>query len=359
MTTVFISYARADGLDAAAALRSQLTDAGLTVWRDLEEMRGGRAWKEQLRAALRRVDAVVVLLTPGAVASPTVEWEWENALTLQKPLLPLLIQPCAVPAELQRLHYHDLSTPERHTANFPKLLRDLYRLPTNLEETGESNMQQSSGGGSKYSVGTAYNSSIGDNATTLNVQGQTDPQQLQQALALWQQLRRSSPGSDSQLAQNVAAILARTERIDSNVEKLLAGQLRILARFDESEQQLLTAIVAQLNAQQAQTVDAILDVIDVQGVAADELGRMLTDIQHALAAIQPRVGLDPQLARRIEQIHAAVQPADEEAGADVRHRLKLSVPLLPFLLAYEGEIEVNARRELQQVWDRLQTRLRR
>ncbi|PKO19434.1 MAG: hypothetical protein CVU38_21565, partial [Chloroflexi bacterium HGW-Chloroflexi-1] len=56
MIHVFLSYARADGLDAATKLRAELTAMGFQVWRDIEEMQGGLAWKEQLRAALRQVD---------------------------------------------------------------------------------------------------------------------------------------------------------------------------------------------------------------------------------------------------------------------------------------------------------------
>jgi len=163
MTTIFLSYTRADGLDAATNLRTQLTNAGLTVWRDLEEMRGGVAWKEQLRTALRQVDAIVLLLTPGAVASTVVEWEWENALTLEKPVIPLLIAPCNLPAELNRRHYHDFSTPAAQLANLPKLLRDLYQLPNSAQPSSAAADQAA-----KYVVHNAKDSAIGDNAKTIN-----------------------------------------------------------------------------------------------------------------------------------------------------------------------------------------------
>lgn len=126
---VFLSYARKDGNAAAARLRNELERVGFEIWRDIEDMQGGQAWKEQLRAALRKVDAVVVLLTPAAVASKYVEWEWENALTLEKRVIPLLIQPCTVPDELSRLHYHNLSTDQDYVLGFASLMRDLYQLP--------------------------------------------------------------------------------------------------------------------------------------------------------------------------------------------------------------------------------------
>lgn len=163
MLTLFLSYARADGLAAASRLRAELELAGFTVWRDLEEMRGGVAWKEQLRAALRAVDAVLVLLTPAAVASANVGWEWENALTLQKKVIPLLILPCRPPDELAALHYHNLSDPGRYSGELAKLMRDLMALrPADPAAAGPVSS-------SKYVVHQANHSATGDQATVFNV----------------------------------------------------------------------------------------------------------------------------------------------------------------------------------------------
>ena len=48
MTQVFLSYARTDGAEAALRLRTELTRSGLEVWQDIENMMGGKAWKDQL-----------------------------------------------------------------------------------------------------------------------------------------------------------------------------------------------------------------------------------------------------------------------------------------------------------------------
>lgn len=125
MPNVFLSYARADGKDAATRLRAELERAGFQIWRDIEDMQGGQAWKDQLRAALRSVDVIVVVLTPGAVTSKYVEWEWENALTLEKRVIPLLMTPCNVPEELKQLHYHNLSTEQDYVMGVISLIRDL------------------------------------------------------------------------------------------------------------------------------------------------------------------------------------------------------------------------------------------
>lgn len=103
MTKVFLSYARADGQMAAARLRAELSRSGFDIWQDTQNMASGQAWKEQLRQALREVDAVVVLMTPGSVTSKYVEWEWEMAQMASKRVIPLLILPCDVPDSSLRL----------------------------------------------------------------------------------------------------------------------------------------------------------------------------------------------------------------------------------------------------------------
>jgi hypothetical protein len=166
MTQVFLSYARTDGLAAATRLRTELTAMGFQVWRDLEEMQGGLQWKKQLLAALEQVDAVLVLLTPAAAASPNVTWEWENALLRDRRVIPLLVAPCAVPAELERLHYHRLDDPAAYTLGLAHLARDLVQLAP----AGPA-APPPPGGGSTYNVGTAINSAIGNNSAVFNQGG--------------------------------------------------------------------------------------------------------------------------------------------------------------------------------------------
>lgn len=139
MATIFLSYARADGQPAALRLRSELERAGLSIWRDIEDMQGGQVLKDQLRQAIRTVNTIIVLLTPAAIASKYVEWEWETAITLGKKVIPLLVLPCEVPDELQRLHYHNLSTEQEYSLGFAALMRDLYTVSSTEPDAAERN----------------------------------------------------------------------------------------------------------------------------------------------------------------------------------------------------------------------------
>ena len=127
-TNLFISYAVKDGSTAAQRLRAELTSAGFNVWRDVESMQGGKEWKKQLRKAIKEVDAIVLLLSPAAVESRNVEWEWETAETLETPILPVVVVPCEVPHELDHLHRRDLSNADTYASNLASIFGDLRKI---------------------------------------------------------------------------------------------------------------------------------------------------------------------------------------------------------------------------------------
>ncbi len=134
MSKIFLSYARADGHEAAARLRDNLHRARFTVWQDIHDLQGGEDWQEQLERILKRIDVVLVLLTPDAVTSEYVTWEWQRALNMHKRVIPLLILPCAVPDRLDGLHRRDLSEESTYTEVFSALVGDLNHIWSTIEQ---------------------------------------------------------------------------------------------------------------------------------------------------------------------------------------------------------------------------------
>ncbi len=125
MARIFLSYARQDAFEAAENLRSKLSLAGHIVWRDIEDLRGGLSWQDQIRRQIEAVHCVIVLLTPTGVRSENVEHEWRTAFELNKRVLPILILPCTVPPELSRLHYHPAVDRDSYDRMLMVLMRDL------------------------------------------------------------------------------------------------------------------------------------------------------------------------------------------------------------------------------------------
>lgn len=183
MLNIFLSYAHADGATAGESLRQELTQMGFTVWQDAGQMRGGQAWRQQLYTALQGVDALLALLTPGYVTSTMCTWEWQTAALLGKRVIPLLIAPCDIPDELARLHYHNLSEPERYPLGLATLARDL------IELLPVAPPQPAAGAGAKYSIVGNRNTIIGEGATVIRVSGGNANALLQNILSTLAQLR--------------------------------------------------------------------------------------------------------------------------------------------------------------------------
>lgn len=78
---VLISYSRSDGEEFATQLRERLEheEPELTIWQDRVAMEGGVGWWKQVMEALDSVKFMVLVITPAALRSTTVQKEWRYA----------------------------------------------------------------------------------------------------------------------------------------------------------------------------------------------------------------------------------------------------------------------------------------
>jgi TIR domain len=90
---VFISYASKD--DALASkLVTSLEEAGLDAWYDKREILPGDNWAEKISQGLKESNAMVVLITPSALESDTVQRNISYALgdeSFSNRLIPVII----------------------------------------------------------------------------------------------------------------------------------------------------------------------------------------------------------------------------------------------------------------------------
>jgi len=99
MPTVFLSYARED-LEEAGRIAQQLTAAGMTVWRDQEQLHVGQTWPKALGEAIAASDALLLLWSSRAAASSFGELEWCTAVALRRMVLPCLLDQTPLPPSL-------------------------------------------------------------------------------------------------------------------------------------------------------------------------------------------------------------------------------------------------------------------
>lgn len=103
---VFLSHAEKDE-KVAHAVRAELTKAGFDVWDPAKQVTPGDNWALELGRALKAAEAMVILLSPAALASPHVQREMEYALSDERfrgRLLPVVVRPVRdIPWILEKL----------------------------------------------------------------------------------------------------------------------------------------------------------------------------------------------------------------------------------------------------------------
>jgi hypothetical protein len=111
---VFLSYASEDGV-SVSNLAKLLKAAGIDVWIDNTELRGGQAWETAITERIAGCDRVVACLTQRFVdkfsqGKTFLRREIELALSRVPPgpehvfLVPFCLEPCRLPEEMAHLH---------------------------------------------------------------------------------------------------------------------------------------------------------------------------------------------------------------------------------------------------------------
>ena len=124
---VFLSHATPDRR-TADRVASVVRAHGVPVWYSRTNLIGSQQWHDEIGQALARCDAFAVLLSPAAVASQWVKFEYLYALAeprYRNRITPVLIAPCDTKAlswtldAIQRVDF---------TGEFDQGCRDLLRV---------------------------------------------------------------------------------------------------------------------------------------------------------------------------------------------------------------------------------------
>jgi len=180
----------------------------------------------------------------------------------------------------------------------------------------------------------------------------------------YDELRGQGTGAVPAGMQDAADML---HQMDAKLDSLLSGQKVIqddlkdfrktlLARFDASDQTVITAIVERLDQNQLATVQSILDGMKANRVPESELQETLNAVQQSLSEIkQNEAGyFNSQMVRDIESLADVV----DDPRLDVSHKLKVSLPIIPLILSYEGEVGIKSGLNLKAAWEGLTARVR-
>ena len=107
MNHIFISHCHEDG-DFAELLENRLTQAGLTVWRDVG-IRGGQDYRREIDQGIKEAFALIVVMSPEAKASEYVTYEWAFARGAEVKVIPVMLKKTVLHPRLESLQYLDFT----------------------------------------------------------------------------------------------------------------------------------------------------------------------------------------------------------------------------------------------------------
>ena len=146
------------------------------------------------------------------------------------------------------------------------------------------------------------------------------------------------------------------QQMDEKVDFLVKGQIAIYkkqaeirqelsSRYNDSEKAIIASITKQLNRMQLVLTDNLLQALDDNMVSEPEMQQMLAVLEERLPSLPPS--------------QAAIVEIIKDPEIDVRHKLKVTLPIIPLLVEYEGEVEIGSGFNINSAWEQLVTKLRR
>jgi len=136
-------------------------------------------------------------------------------------------------------------------------------------------------------------------------------------------------------------------------ERFLAAlRLELLQHMDVASDHMAKAILDQLSKERLLELNQIYAALEVQHIANQEMIEILSRLNSSIAETTPNK-VFPNSTFNTEKITEIIDAPD----LSVSHKLKLSIPIIPFLLDYEADIGVNSKMDLQMMWDWLTKKL--
>ncbi len=124
MADIFISYSSKDR-EKAEQLTELLASAGLSVWIDQSSIEVSTSWSAEIVDAITSCSAFIVLLSPNSIESHNVIKEVSLASEKRKKILPLDLEPIALPRELE---YQLAGIHRTSMTNIDSIIRALGKL---------------------------------------------------------------------------------------------------------------------------------------------------------------------------------------------------------------------------------------
>ena len=160
----------------------------------------------------------------------------------------------------------------------------------------------------------------------------------QEYTELEQQLTGISTPQIQVVGNQLQIIENQLQQIDAKLNIVLINQDSLLLRYQVSEQAILRVFIEQLNQTQLAFTENMLNAVAANQVSESEMLQML-------AVLQSRI---PSLPASSQAEIAEIIKSPE---LDARHKITVTLPIVPFLINYEGELELGTCFNIKSAWE--------
>lgn len=160
----------------------------------------------------------------------------------------------------------------------------------------------------------------------------------QEYTELEQQLTGISTPQIQVVGNQLQIIENQLQQIDAKLNIVLINQDSLLIRYQASEQAILRVFIEQLNQTQLAFTENMLNAVAANQVSESEMLQML-------AVLESRIPYLPSSSQ------AEIAEIIKSPELDARHKITVTLPIVPFLINYEGELELGTGFNIKSAWE--------
>lgn len=170
----------------------------------------------------------------------------------------------------------------------------------------------------------------------------------QQKLKFENELAELQAQLTSEQCLQTQSITSQLQIIDDKIDLILDNQSQLnqilLLHFDQQEQDILSPFVENLNESQLLQVNASLEAIDNDKISQNNIETVLLEVRDLLSQMTQKNLL------LLESSQALLGIIDDPK-LEAKHSLKVTIPLIPFILSYEGELALGTESNMKKLWE--------
>ena len=135
------------------------------------------------------------------------------------------------------------------------------------------------------------------------------------------------------------------------LKKIKESETEIISHFDIKERKIITAITERIEKSEKDIVNTLLNSLDsIDNIDSfEEVNETLSSVHVALEKMKDEQSIisDTILSGTVNDISEVI----DNPQFDVKHRLKVAIPIIPLVLQYETFLELKSGVNLEKAWE--------